>query len=147
MKMGRDLKRELEHFDGTYPQAWQPDPGDILVGKIVKIERAPCRFGAGGMTWVLCIEKDEGLGAVSLWLTSTVLLNEFRKLRPKQGERIGIKYLGMRQGADNTYKAYAIRIDRPEEEPDFEPLGGEERLGRGAMREMGEDGGNGKDEG
>jgi len=121
----RDLRDELEHFDGTYPEAWQPDPGEILVGEILRVEKAPSRFGHG-QVWVAVIEREEGLGVVSVWLTSAVLLREFRKHRPQVGERIGIKYLGMREGKENSYKAFAVRLDRPEETPDYRELGGEE---------------------
>jgi hypothetical protein len=44
-----------------------------------------------------------------------VLQNELARCRPQVGERIAIKYVGMKKGADgrSTYHAYKVAVDRP----------------------------------
>jgi hypothetical protein len=66
---------------------------------------------------------------VSLWLSTTVLLDQFKRLRPRIGERIGLKYLGVHP--DRGYHRYKLLVDR-EEPLDFTPLGGEAKVAAGA---------------
>jgi hypothetical protein len=114
----RDLKRELEEWDG-WPEPWKPEPGDVLVGRVVQYSTAMGRYGP---CRTCIIERDEG-GRVAVWLSLTVLLDLFKKEKPQVGERIGLKYLGRDEA--KGYHRYRLIVDRAEPEPSFEPLGGE----------------------
>ena len=113
----RDLKRELDEFE-DWPPAWRPEPGDVLVGKILRYDQGHTDYGP---VRTVIVETDAG-DRLSVWLSSTVLLNEFARLKPKVGERIGIKYLGMH--AERGYHRWRLVVDR-EEDGAFTPLGGE----------------------
>ena len=113
--MSRDLRRELHDFDGTYPTSWKPRVGDMLVGPIARYSSGTTDYG----TYPIAVISDEESQELwSVWLVHTVLRDEFRKQRPKVGERVGVKRL---PDADKGYKRYVLRVDRPEPDvPDFD---------------------------
>jgi hypothetical protein len=118
--MPRDLERELDEQSNQWPDSWRPRDGEILCGRVVRYATGPTKYG----TCHTCIlERDDG-ARVSVWLSSTVLLDLFRKERPKVGERVGIKSLG--KHPEKGYRRWSLVVDRPDAEPDFSPLGGED---------------------
>lgn len=112
----RDLREELEDFNGEYAPSWKLEEGGIVVGKIIGYNQAQTAYGEA---WVCSIE-DETQGPLSVWLTSTVLIDQFKKLKPKVGEQVGIKCLG--KHPEKKYWRFALKVDRPEEEPNFEAM-------------------------
>lgn len=112
---GRDLRRELEEFDGEYPEAWRPSVGDILVGEVMRWSSGYTDYGE----YPICIVRADATGEeVGVWLLHTVLRDEMAKKKPRPGEKIGIKRL---PDASKGYKRYAVRVDRDEPEiPNFE---------------------------
>jgi len=120
----RDLLRELNEWD-EWPPAWKPEPGDILVGKVLHYDKGYTPYGE---VRTCIVEQDDG-ERVSLWLSTTVLLDQFKRLRPRIGERIGLKYLG--KHPDLGYHRYRLIVDR-DEPLDFTPLGGEAKVAAGA---------------
>jgi hypothetical protein len=115
--MTRNLHDELESWNG-WPEAWRPDPGDILIGKIDAYDVGHTAYGP---VRTVLLTQDTG-ERVSLWLSSAVLLNLFEQHKPKPGERIGLKYLGKDEA--KGYHRYRLVVDRPDS-TDFTPLGGE----------------------
>lgn len=113
----RNLRDELETWDG-WPPAWRPQEGDVLVGRIDAYDVGHTQYGP---VRTVLLTQDDG-ERVSLWLSSTVLLNLFEQHKPKPGGRIGLKYLG--KDADKGYHRYRLVVDRPDA-ADFTPLGGE----------------------
>jgi hypothetical protein len=116
----RDLHRELDTWDG-YPPAWRPKPGDILVGFIDSFDIGHTSYGPV-RTVIVTVEATNE--KVSLWLSSTVLLDQFKRQQPQPREKIGLKYLG--KDPDKGYHRYRLLVDRTEPLT-FEPLGGEGR--------------------
>jgi hypothetical protein len=124
----RDVKRELDTWTG-WPAPWKPKDGDILVGFVDSYDVGHTPFGAVRT----CIVTEEATNKkVSLWLSSTVLLDLFQRHKPKPGERIGLKYLG--KDEDKGYHRYRLLVDRPDEALEFSPLGGEDREEAGPWR-------------
>jgi hypothetical protein len=119
--MMRNLQKELETWDGTYPEAWRPKPGEILVGFIENYDEGHTSYGP--VRTVVVAEEETGR-KLTLWLTSTVLLNLFRRHKPRPGERIGLKYLG--KHPEKGYHTYRLLVDRPVVLDELTPLGGEE---------------------
>jgi hypothetical protein len=72
------------------------------------------------------VVADDNGDEHSVWLFTTVILNEFRKQRPKPGERIGLRYLG--KHPEKHYHRYRLMVDRPEPADPFAPLGGEAQV-------------------
>jgi hypothetical protein len=115
----RDLRKELSDWEG-YPEAWRPEPGEILVGFIVSYDVGHTPYGE--VRTVMVAQEDTGR-KVSLWLSSTVLLDLFQRHKPQPGERIGLKYLG--KDPEKGYHRYRLVVDRPEL-VELTPLGGED---------------------
>lgn len=111
---GRDLRGELEDFDGEYPESWIPRVGDILVGTVRRYDSGTTDYG----TYPIAVIEDEKGAERGVWLLHTVLREEFKEKRPKPGERVGVKRL---PDSEKGYKRYALRVDRDEPEvPDFD---------------------------
>jgi hypothetical protein len=115
----RNLFDELESWQG-WPEAWRPQPGDILVGFI---DGYDVGYTSYGEVRTVIVTREETNQKVSVWLSSTVLLNLFQKHKPRPGERIGLKYLG--KDREKGYHRYRLVVDRPEP-LELTPLGGEE---------------------
>lgn len=112
----RDLRTELENFDGEFPESWIPKVGEILVGTFMRYEPGYTSYGPCN---IAVVRDDESGEERSVWLLHTVLRSEFAKRRPKPGEYLGIKRLS--DDGDKRYKRYALRVDRKEGDgPDFE---------------------------
>lgn len=116
---GRDLRSELERWDG-YPESWRPEPGEVLIGTVSRYTTAFATWRGVEREHPIAVVRDEESGAeVSVWLIHKVLLEEFRKLRPRPGERVGLRYIGLDKVGG--YHRYLVRVDRPEEEvPDLD---------------------------
>jgi hypothetical protein len=119
-----DFERALDEDDGIPPEGWKPKPGDMIIGVLRRYQKAESQYGP---CWIAVLEARNDAGQpyrAAVWLSSTVLANEFRKLRPKVGERLGVKRL-----PDHTkgYKRFLVRVDRAANEsgPDWDSLGGE----------------------
>lgn len=110
----RDLRQELQENDGEYPPSWKFQQGEVIVGEILAYSQASTNYGPA---WVCLIEEEER-GKLAIWLTSTVLVDLFKKLKPKVGERIGLRCLGKHREKD--YWRFVLKVDREEpQEPDF----------------------------
>lgn len=105
--MARDLRRELEEIEDEYPPAWHPEPGEILVGRIVRYDEGRTPYG---QVRTVIVQDEETGERVSIWLSNTVLKNEFDRLSPAAGERIGIRYVG--KDDQRSYHKYKVRLDR-----------------------------------
>lgn len=104
------MARSLEdRLDAEPAAGWKPEPGASVIGEIVSISTAP------GTDWgpypLIEIEKDDGT-AVAVHAFHGVLKGELERLAPNEGDRIGIKYLGKKQGAKQTYEVYNVVLER-----------------------------------
>lgn len=124
--MPRDLRKELESFDGTFPPAWKPMVvGEMVIGRLVRYSTAPNSF-TGGETRVAWIDQDDGAGMICVWLSSHSLLQAFEKDKPRPSERLGIRYLGMAETRSGRQcRRFHLVVDR-DDDLSFTPLGGEE---------------------
>lgn len=104
------FRSSLEEWDGEYPESWIPQPGEILVGQLVRYDRGQTTYGDCQIAVVL----DEDTGEErSVWLLHEVLRREFLAQRPRIGERIGLKRLeDARNSAGQPYQKWALRVDR-----------------------------------
>jgi hypothetical protein len=90
------------------PERWEPEPGDSLVGTVEALEQ---RVGSWKPYLVVDIRQDDG--EIRRWFaTHTVAKSELAKLRPKAGERIGVRYLGTHA---KGYENWRVVLDRGEE--------------------------------
>jgi hypothetical protein len=103
--MARDLYQRLEAWD-DWPEAWRPVPGEILVGTV---ESFDTWVGKYGETPVVFVWHEVEQRLVAVYLSAMVLRQEFEKLHPQPGARIGIKYLG--RAAGKSYHKYRVILD------------------------------------
>jgi hypothetical protein len=109
------FREGLAGDSGERPDRWDPKPGDMLVGTLVRYKGPfETQYGQAFVAQVM----DESTGKDwSVWLLETVLLSEFQALAPNPGERIGIKYVGLqKRDHGDPYKMFIVRVDRKGEE-------------------------------
>ena len=114
-----DLRQRLEDWPDEAPRSWRPNIGSVLVGRVVRYDRAESSYGP---CWICLIEELESGDVVTIWLSATVLLSEFQRKKPKPGEMIGIRRLS---DAEKGYKRFALIVEGREEAegvPDFDAL-------------------------
>ena len=113
-----NLRDRLREDTGEYPPSWRPEAGDVVSGELLRYSTAPSIYGEQKV----CVIDDEEIGPVTVWLNSTVLLDEFKRLRPKVGETVGIKCHG--KHPDKGYWRFRVDVDRGESpaEPDWDKI-------------------------
>lgn len=127
--MPRDEFYSADNFQEEYPESWQPDTGDFVGGVIQRYDRASTEFRGERREHPICVLEVEHISGgaevsrgdeLGVWLLHTVLLSKFEELRPRPGERIGIRKTP--SPPDKAYHDYVVKVDRdPEDEevPDF----------------------------
>jgi len=118
----RDLQRELDADNGVYPESWKPKPGDSITGVVVRYAKGPTPYGE---RWIVVLRvaptETHGEYLAGVWLSHKVLVDLFKRMRPKKGEAVAIKRL--EDNADPHYARYVVKVDRPEESPAWDALG------------------------
>jgi hypothetical protein len=115
-RKGDDFRRALEEDDGKFPEAWIPKVGDVLIGIVLHYTSGPTEHGPCP---IVVIQDDETDTPRSFWLLHTVARGEFAKLKPRPGERVGIKRLA---DSEKGYRRFVVKVDRPisnADVPDF----------------------------
>lgn len=87
--MSHDAFRQTaEDADGSYPESVVLQPDEFIIGVITNYSQAATAWGARDIAWI----DDEDRGGVrSLWLTDTVLRQNWADLSPQVGERVFVK--------------------------------------------------------
>lgn len=106
---------------GEYPSAWIPEVGDCIAGVVRRYSQAELK--KVGLSWLCTVQTDDTT-VQTIFLTNSVLKSEFARLKPKIGERISIRYLGI--PANKEYHKYVVRCPGREDDlvPDWDDLGG-----------------------
>lgn len=102
-----DLGALLEHEP---PSRWSPEPGEGVEGELVKIVETKA-FGSSAP--VLFLLLDDGR-LVTVRCGGVVLRGQLEEHRPAPGDRVAVKFLGMRTSASSRreYANYAFGIRR-----------------------------------
>lgn len=113
-----------ERLDADWAPAWRPEAGEKLVGEVTALDK---RTGYGGHEYAVLTVRAEDGQEWSVHAFHSVLANELREAKPKVGERIGVKYLGQREGAGgSSYHAYRVLIDRDQQAFEWDESDGDE---------------------
>jgi len=90
------------------PEAWNPEPGDSLVGILIGHQKAVGTYGENYQILV----KDE-LGTVTAaWLTQWLKQN-LQSQGAETGDLIALTFLGKKQSpAGRFYNAYSLIVDK-----------------------------------
>lgn len=109
-----DLPRLLEYEP---PEHWRPEPGDKVLGTLVKIaDRSRFKVIAPTM-WILVPPKayDEYTHRyVVVRAAGVVLKNAVEQYRPQPGEKVAVKFVEMRTGigSGREYRFYQFGVFR-----------------------------------
>jgi hypothetical protein len=97
-----DLAKRLEE---DFPAALRLEEGQGFLGTYVRLEKGYTSYGEA---WIMVLADENG-ELHGLWLLHAALVSKLKKVRPKPGDRIGVKYLGKRRGGSgNEYADYRV---------------------------------------
>ena len=100
-----------DRLDAPPAEGWRPQSGDKLIGTIVEITEGASEYGTYPL---IVVQPDDDPTPRSVHAFHTVLKNELEKLRPTEGDSIGIKYLGRQtgKGGGASYESYKVALER-----------------------------------
>ena len=111
------FRQALDDDDGEFPESWIPKVGDALTGVVLRYTSGPTDYGPCP---IVVLHDDATDAPRSFWLLHTVARNKFSELKPRVGERVGIKRVA--DDAKKGYHRFVVRVDRAvgdAEVPDF----------------------------
>jgi hypothetical protein len=105
------LRRDMEDDDGSPPDMWDPEPGESLIAELLRYEERTTKVGPCRVAVVREADSDE---LYSVWLSRSVLKNEFDKQSPRPGDMLGLKFHGEKstRNGQSTYFLYSLRVVR-----------------------------------
>ncbi|NOT13045.1 MAG: hypothetical protein HOP23_14620 [Methylococcaceae bacterium] len=90
------------------PEAWNPEPGDALIGILIGHQKAVGSYGENFQILV----KDEVGTVTAAWLTQWLKQN-LQSQGAETGELIALTFLGKKQSpAGRFYNAYSLIVDK-----------------------------------
>lgn len=106
-----DRLRQAADQVGEAPPAWQPQPGDEIVGVVVDVQ--PSVYTRHGNVPVVTLQGPNG-GRRSVWLIHTVLRRGFIRANVQLGETVLVRYVGVVQpeGGGQPWHDYRVVVDR-----------------------------------
>ncbi len=118
------MSAELQgRLDAELPPAVILEEGESFIGTYLRLEQGHAEYR--GPVWVAIFATDQGEER-ALWLLHQALLNSLKRLRPKPGDRVGVKCLGRRRSqAGTNYVDWRAAIDRSASWDDVDPGDGE----------------------
>jgi hypothetical protein len=93
-----------------YAAGWRPNEGDVITGRVVELSVGHGNWGA----YPIVVIRPENGTDVAVHAFHHSLRNRLLELKPRQGERIGIQYKGMRPSKSKPGQNVAIYIARIE---------------------------------
>lgn len=120
------LSNLSDALDASHAEAWRPQPGDKLIGRVVSIDQ---RDDYNDDPYpVVTVQPEQG-DPLAWHAFTTVGKAELAKWRPEIGETIGVIYKG--RHPERKYHLYRVAVDgRPPSAPDWG------RIGRDASAEL-----------
>jgi hypothetical protein len=98
------------------PEALRMEPGDVVAGVLERYATGRTTYQDEAHIAVLSLEDGSQR---ALWLLDTVLLDEWRKQRPRPGDLVAVAYFGKKApaGGGDPYNAYRLVVDRGDQPP------------------------------
>lgn len=105
----------MSEMNLAYAEGWQPEPGAVLVGNVTEVGTGWSDYMKGHYPIVTVQPEGKGNPApVAVHCFHAALLSRMMDLRPKVGERIGIKYEGQRPHKSipgQSVSVYIVKVD------------------------------------
>lgn len=102
--MSDDIFDDLDSQLDAVTEAWRPEPGEKLVGRVVELSEILGQYGVYPL--VVLRTKDGSERAVHCF--HSVIKAEIGRQKPAVGDMIAIKFLGKIDGKD--YESYKVRV-------------------------------------
>lgn len=101
----------LEQLQSAFGEGvtWEPEEGEILIGKVLSMREVQTRMGK--TSYIADIVRESDGVVVGVWLNA-MLLNRWKTYDIKPGDRVGIKYHGKRKGSRFEYNHYTLLFDQ-----------------------------------
>jgi hypothetical protein len=112
-----DLRQRLEEWPDEAPRSWRPNIGSVLVGRVIRYDRAESSYGP---CWVCVVEEPESGDFITIWLSATVLMAEFKRKKPTPGEMIGVKRPSVVEKHYERFRLIVVARETAEGIPDFD---------------------------
>lgn len=103
----------LDSMEGKFPPAFRFETeGAMLVGNVVGFSRAYSKHGPHP---VVTIKSEDDGEVYSVHCFHTALASQMQEQDPKPGDRVAVRYEGMKTAKDGEteYKNYRVRVDAP----------------------------------
>ncbi|HVI79012.1 MAG TPA: hypothetical protein VM715_12785 [Candidatus Acidoferrum sp.] len=106
------------------PQGWRPEPGAILVGKVLELNAGWSDYHNSSYPIVVIADERNDGTPIAVHAFHQVLWRRLAQLKPKTGERIAIKYDGQTSSKDGKRKIslYSVKIDGRSAEIDWNAM-------------------------
>jgi hypothetical protein len=109
----------LGQLEETYPPSWQfKEAGnETIVGKLVaqRVAMVPDRDTSELQERLIAILESDSGHKATVWMTS-VLMSQFSRERVAIGDRVAIKYEGLKspESGGRDYHNFTVRVKKPE---------------------------------
>ena len=101
------FRDRTEQSDGSYPDSWpRPEAGDYIIGEVTAIEMSVGKYEQP----VLAIMCEDSEKEFSVWLPKHIG-NDILDQKLQVGERVSLKYHGVKEGKNNSYHNWKLMID------------------------------------
>lgn len=101
------------NMDQAEAKGWRPEEGDTIVGLLTAVQSGWSDYKNG--TYPILVVADEAQDGtlVAVHAFHAVLFNRLMELKPRVGERIGIKYQGKTRNKADTQDVslYTVRVE------------------------------------
>jgi len=102
----------MSDMDLRESRGWRPAEGDTLIGTVVEVSRNWSDYARAYYPIVTVQSEGENSELIAVHCFHAVLKDRILALRPVVGDRIGIKYVGSRDGKQpgTTVNLYTVRV-------------------------------------
>lgn len=104
---------QAEEFLTDIPDGWRPEEGDIILGKVLSLSTGWSDEKEAYYP-ILVIEDEISGKPVAVHAFHAALLDRLSKLKPEQGERVGIKMgpkVPLKSNPNRTVQTYTVKVD------------------------------------
>jgi hypothetical protein len=121
-----DLTEYFRRETRNWIPSKQADDPPYITGVVVRVGEQASDYPPPA--YVPTVEVFDDNDADTIWRVvgfGSVLYRELTDAKPRPGDRIGIKYVGMKSGAKGDYPAFKVLVQhsgRPEPEIDWDKL-------------------------
>ena len=104
----RAIRERLEKAEAGHAPAWKKAENPTLAGGLDRYTAFKGSSTAGPCR--VAVIDDEKIGMTSVYIRNDMLVELFNEKRPRPGEWVALRFLGMPEGSRMNY--YGLEVDR-----------------------------------